>query len=447
MSYMLYQEIFRYLLIASLLMGIFYGYYFIALRRETSFQFNRFYLLVGILLSLVFPLIRIPSPVVVDIPTFHTLAEVVIVANGTSVQASLFSWEMILYSFYLLGLAVSFWLLTQRFWKMWRFILDAEEKEENQDHTLIYTKGELSTASFLRFLFWDDSKDLDEQALAQIKAHELCHIRQKHSYDIIFIEIIGLIFWFNPFIYFIRRDLVQTHEYLADRAALNIGTPKNYKRLMLSQALNTRFVLAHTFFQSPIKNRINMLNNESNQRKLIVIAILLLPILGGLFFFSTFVKKIDIHVVMEPSAYESYEETPEEEIEDEFEERERKEIIERKKQIERRVEEITASSDPDINAFIFAEKEPKPLNMGDIQRAIGYPQIARDAGIDGNVIVRVLVDETGKYSRHKVISQVHPVLTKAVEEHIDKLRFTPAIQGGKPTKFWVNIPFNFKLLN
>jgi len=110
-------------------------------------------------------------------------------------------------------------------------------------------------------------------------------------------------------------------------------------------------------------------------------------------------------------------------------------------------EVIQAEPEPDINAFVFAEEEPKPINMADIQKAIGYPQIARDAGIEGSVVVRVLVNEVGRYSRHKVINQVHPILTKAVEEHVGKLRFTPAIQGGKPIKFWVNIPFAFKLLN
>jgi protein TonB len=109
--------------------------------------------------------------------------------------------------------------------------------------------------------------------------------------------------------------------------------------------------------------------------------------------------------------------------------------------------EMIIEQEPDINDFIFAEEEPKPVNMGDIQKLIGYPQIARDAGIEGNVVVRVLVDKNGNYSKHKIITQVHPILTKAVEEHIRKLKFTPAIQGGKPIKFWVNIPFNFKLLN
>lgn len=110
-------------------------------------------------------------------------------------------------------------------------------------------------------------------------------------------------------------------------------------------------------------------------------------------------------------------------------------------------EVIVAEPEPDINAFIFADEEPKPTNMGNIQKSIGYPQIAKDAGIQGNVVVRVLVDELGNYNKHRVINEVHPILTKAVEKHISRLKFTPAIQGGKPIKFWVNIPFAFKLLN
>ncbi len=110
------------------------------------------------------------------------------------------------------------------------------------------------------------------------------------------------------------------------------------------------------------------------------------------------------------------------------------------------VPEVIVEQTPDINEFVFAEEEPTPVNMADIQKLIGYPQIARDAGIEGTVVVRVLVDKSGNYDRHRVINQVHPILTKAVEEHIDKLRFSPAIQGGKPIPFWVNIPFNFKLL-
>lgn len=111
------------------------------------------------------------------------------------------------------------------------------------------------------------------------------------------------------------------------------------------------------------------------------------------------------------------------------------------------VPQVIVEQVPDINAFIFAEEEPVPVNMEEIKKMIGYPQLARDAGIEGQVVIRVLVDKNGNYARHRIINQVHPILAKACEEQLHKLKFTPAIQGGKPIQFWVNIPFNFKLMN
>lgn len=111
------------------------------------------------------------------------------------------------------------------------------------------------------------------------------------------------------------------------------------------------------------------------------------------------------------------------------------------------VPEVIVDNDPGINDFVSVEQEPVPVNIDDIKNLIGYPQIARDAGIQGQVVVRVLVNKTGNYDRHKVVKSVHPILDEAVQKHLSKLKFTPAIQGGRPIKFWVNIPFNFKLLN
>ncbi|MCB0835876.1 MAG: energy transducer TonB, partial [Bacteroidetes bacterium] len=110
------------------------------------------------------------------------------------------------------------------------------------------------------------------------------------------------------------------------------------------------------------------------------------------------------------------------------------------------IPEVIVDHEPDIKDFVFAEEEPTPVNINDIKKLIGYPQIARDASIQGMVVVRVLVDKNGNYAKHKVTNEVHPILSRAVEEHVNKLKFTPAIQGGKPIKFWVNIPFNFMLI-
>ncbi|MEZ4826844.1 MAG: TonB family protein [Bacteroidia bacterium] len=111
------------------------------------------------------------------------------------------------------------------------------------------------------------------------------------------------------------------------------------------------------------------------------------------------------------------------------------------------VPDVIVEKEIGIEDFLVPDEEPQAVNLDDIKKLIGYPTMARDAGIQGMVVVRILVDKKGNYSKHKVIKDVHPILSSAVETHISKLRFTPAIQGKKPIQFWVNVPFNFILMN
>ncbi len=101
--------------------------------------------------------------------------------------------------------------------------------------------------------------------------------------------------------------------------------------------------------------------------------------------------------------------------------------------------------DPDPMAYVVVEKEPQPINIDEIKKRIGHPPAAKEAGIQGKVIVRVLVGKNGKYERHIVIKSPHKILTEAVEKELPNLEFTPGIQAGKPIKVWVTIPFDFQL--
>lgn len=96
-----------------------------------------------------------------------------------------------------------------------------------------------------------------------------------------------------------------------------------------------------------------------------------------------------------------------------------------------------------LDDSVFAEKLPKALNMRAVQSLIGYPEEARKKKIEGQIVFRVFVDKEGNYVRHTIVKQAHPLLQQAVEAHLDKLKFSPAMQNGKPIMFWVNIPFTF----
>ncbi|MEO1214785.1 MAG: TonB family protein [Bacteroidota bacterium] len=103
--------------------------------------------------------------------------------------------------------------------------------------------------------------------------------------------------------------------------------------------------------------------------------------------------------------------------------------------------------EPGINDFIFVDKEPSPTNISDVRSAIGYPEQAIEENIQGTVVVRVLVDESGNYVKHKVVQEIHPALAEAVESQIANVKFEPAIQQGSAVKYWINLPFPFKLVD
>ena len=100
---------------------------------------------------------------------------------------------------------------------------------------------------------------------------------------------------------------------------------------------------------------------------------------------------------------------------------------------------------PDPEVVLEVDKEPVTLNMGQVSQIIGYPKKAIRKEIEGSVVIRVLMDEEGKYITHFVLFEGHPILSKAVEKGISYLKCEPAILDGKPTKFWLNVPFNFAL--
>lgn len=107
--------------------------------------------------------------------------------------------------------------------------------------------------------------------------------------------------------------------------------------------------------------------------------------------------------------------------------------------------ELSVEREIGPDEFVVVEQEPRPVNYDELKKQVGYPPLARDAGIQGDVVVRILVSKDGRYEKHVVLRSRHELLTKAVEAQLNQLRFTPGIQAGKPIRVWVTIPFRFKL--
>lgn len=109
---------------------------------------------------------------------------------------------------------------------------------------------------------------------------------------------------------------------------------------------------------------------------------------------------------------------------------------------------IAPSSIPDLkDIYDSLDEKPHPINLHQIQKEIGYPQILRDAGVMGGMRFRMLIDEEGKYIRHEWIKELHPIMSAEVAKHIHRLRYTPAVYHGEPVSYWLTIPMHFCVIN
>src|SRR5262249_23987391 len=108
--------------------------------------------------------------------------------------------------------------------------------------------------------------------------HELFHIRQKHSYDILLMEVLTIFLWVNPFFHLIKKELKAIHEFLADEFAITENEKWQYAELLLMQALNTQIHLTNPFFHNQIKRRIAMITSSSKPGYQYLRKLLVLPI-------------------------------------------------------------------------------------------------------------------------------------------------------------------------
>ncbi|MEM6800330.1 MAG: energy transducer TonB [Bacteroidota bacterium] len=115
--------------------------------------------------------------------------------------------------------------------------------------------------------------------------------------------------------------------------------------------------------------------------------------------------------------------------------------------LEQRIDLGAASSKPKEHWHFPGNRIPIPLNLPEIKSKVGYPKEALELGVQGQLVVRILLDENGQYVRHFFLRQIHPSLSEEVEKHIVDLKFTRGYQESEAVKFWINIPFSFRLID
>jgi TonB family protein len=287
----------RYLLFAVIGTAAFWSLYRLLLRKEHCLRLNRFFLLATLAISLLIPLLHptMPAPIYyssgngylipLSIPAQDAPLPTQTQTGTSTTQFHTLSITQIVGIAYWCGVVLSLILLLARYIATW-CKLQRHSFTRKGHYRIAMVEDDVSPFSFFNYIIID-RQGLTEQEVDQVLAHEMAHARQRHSCDMLFVQLVRCLLWFNPFVWLYERDLREVHEYLADEAVLHQGGKDaypRYLRLLYHQATGTNFnPLVNSFHFSTIKNRITMMK-EPKSRKGWAKALAALPLAALLLF-------------------------------------------------------------------------------------------------------------------------------------------------------------------
>lgn len=415
----------------------FYLVYTLVLSRDTSYGRNRAFILLSLTSALVFPLFTLKAFQPSDIPLFgKVLSEVLVTGTSGEIKAipSAQNPFQLISSIYITGVIL---FSLKLFIDLGNLVLLVLRKRTPSTRIIRYHDFHTSGFSALGYIFINSRLDQDEAA--EIIKHEQNHIRKHHFLDIIFVEIIKILQWFNPMIHLFDRSLRAIHEYQADDDLLNSGvTIINYQRLLLNQVFKSRAFNLTNSFSNPslVRKRMIMMTRKRTSSIAGLKLLSVLPV--ALFVFlvisafnetpvNTTAQTEDINVEAPPPPPPPP-------------------VIDEKNQ-NTAAEEEAMSETP----FVAVQEMPEfPGGDAELLKFIAentvYPQVAKENSIQGRVIVRFCVTKTGGISRASILKGVSPELDSEALRVVTKLpSFKPGKQDGRAVPVWYMVPISFTL--
>ena len=438
-----------YILKSSLCLAAFYLFYRLLLSRETLHRFNRMALLGVLLLSAVVPLIEVsteqPTGVgqgMLTLEEWLVLSEAMPEVSSTPVEEARAVWPLVLLAVY--GVGVLFFL-GRNLLSLIRLgqLLRGTRREDIRRYVadaprillFVHERG-IAPFSWMRYIVIA-RKDLEEDG-RPILLHELAHIRCGHSWDLLLADLCCFVQWFNPAAWLLKQELQAVHEYEADEAVLRAGVnAREYQLLLIKKAVGTRlYSMANSLNHSKLKKRITMMQRRKSnpwaRAKLlyvlplaaVAVAAFARPEVSGVSNELSAAKVTDLAEIVKEKTVES-------------------------------VPQDTVKADglQGKNSTVYDMVEQAPAFPGGpqammqfIKDNLQYPQIAKENGIQGRVILQFVVDETGKVTVPKVIRSIDPSLdTEAIRLVLSMPRWIPGMQDGKAVAVKYTFPVMFSL--
>jgi hypothetical protein len=264
----------QFLLESAACLTVFYAAYWLFLKNETFFVLNRVYLVTALLASWIIPAVRVTSPI-------YTKPAVPLTPVNWSFLVPpepAFSFSQVVLAVYAAGVIFLGARFGLQLWQIFRTI-KTSAIQSGRDYRYVFTHKNIQPFSFFKYIFLNKDR-IPPQNLTRILAHERVHIKQHHSMDILLMELVTILQWFNPFVWPYKISLKETHEYLADGAVIAQGcSAAGYQLLILEQHVGGRLVeLANNFHHSQIKRRITMMTKIKSKGTAKLKLLLILPL-------------------------------------------------------------------------------------------------------------------------------------------------------------------------
>lgn len=453
---------------------LFYLCYKLLFQRDTFWMLRRTYLMVSVLFSFIYPLFSIEGwlkkqePIMSAISSIQ-LDELVISPSGVR-NLGLFTVENVLWAvFGLVALFMTFHILIQ-FYTIVRRRLKGT-KTSLMHIPIIRIDEKITPFSFFQWIFINP-KLYSESETAVILEHELTHVRQYHSVDVIVAQIQKMFCWFNPAAWLLEREIRHNLEYLADNQVLNSGfEPKKYQYHLLSLSYEpAESKLGNQFNVSPIKKRIKMMNSKKTKKSGLLKYALIIPIALVMLLMST------MQDMIAATKNSVLEQTPQEvkipissskivqgkrtSVDSEKKGIAILKLKNIKKKESAELDEIVVvgyssneKQDSENDKKVFDVVEVPPVFVGGekamfeyLSKNIRYPVEAQKQKIQGRVVVQFVVNDEGKVSNAKIVYSIDTYLDAEALRIINAMPdWTPGKQGGKNVSVRYVLPIQFKL--
>ena len=278
-----------YLLKSAGCLALLLAFYHLVLEREKMHKFNRFFLLGSVLFSFLAPAF------VIYVEAIPSIIESTHSMNISTVESPIekeVNYTFILSSIYFLISSI----LTFRFGRNLFKIISKIKRNEHQKleyATLVLVDDKILPHSFLNYIFINKEEYITDKIEPELLTHELTHVTQKHTIDILLMEFLFILFWINPLFIILKKAIQLNHEFLADNNV--ITTYKNtfqYQQLLLGKAAwNNEYYLASNLNYSLTKKRLTMMTTKSSNSKIVLKKLAIIPLLAGFIFL--FAKRVE----------------------------------------------------------------------------------------------------------------------------------------------------------